>query len=132
MLTGFTDALGNKWAYDYDGAARPATRTDPSGSILKSAYTSGNRIAGLTAGDAQVSFDYSGILRDSLGRLTGYTDSSGNQLAYKYDGAGQLTGLTLPGGKTGPGSTTTCIASARSPTGRATPRSTATTLPAFP
>src|SRR4029077_13227103 len=28
-----------------------------------------------------------------------YTDSNGNQVAYAYDAAGQLTGITLPGGK---------------------------------
>jgi YD repeat-containing protein len=29
-----------------------------------------------------------------------YTDSFGNQIAYTYDAAGQLTGMTLPGGNT--------------------------------
>ena len=32
--------------------------------------------------------------------MTSYTDSFGNQLTYTYDAAGQMTGLTLPGGKT--------------------------------
>jgi YD repeat-containing protein len=99
LLTGFTDALGNKWAFDFDGAARPSARTDPSGVTLKAAYTPGNRIAGLTAGAAQTAFDYSGIQRDSLNRLSRYTDSFGNQVSYTYDAAGQLSGLTLPGGK---------------------------------
>jgi YD repeat-containing protein len=100
LLTGFTDALGNKWAYDYDGAARPASRTDPAGATVKTTYTNGNRIAALTAADTQQPFDYSGIQRDGLNRLSHYTDSNGNQLSYTYDAAGQLTAITLPGGKT--------------------------------
>ncbi len=100
LPTGFTDALGNKWAYDYDGAARPVSRTDPAGVTVKTAYTNGNRIAGLTAADTQQPFDYSGIQRDSLNRISRYTDSNGNQLSYTYDAAGQLTAITLPGGKT--------------------------------
>ena len=100
LMTGFTDALGNKWSYDYDGAARPSARTDPAGVTVKATYTSGNRIAGLSAGDVQTSFDYSGMQRDSLNRLASYTDSNGNRLTYTYDAAGQLSGMTLPGGKT--------------------------------
>ena len=100
LMTGFTDALGNKWAYDYDGAARPSAKTDPTGVTLKATYTPGNRIAGLAAGDTTTAFDYSGIHRDSLNRLSTYTDSNGNQLTYTYDAAGQLSGITLPGGKT--------------------------------
>jgi YD repeat-containing protein len=100
LLTAFTDALNGKWAYDYDGALRAVTRTDPSGGVLKATYTPANRIAGLAAGTAQAGFDYSGIRRDTLNRLTAYTDSFGNQLTYAYGAAGLLSGLTLPGGKT--------------------------------
>jgi len=100
LLTGFTDALGNAWAWTYDGAARPSTQTDPAGVTLAASYTTGNRIASLSAGNTQTAFDYSGIQRDSLNRLSRYTDSFGNQLTYTYDAASQLTGITLPGGKT--------------------------------
>jgi YD repeat-containing protein len=100
LLTGFADALGNQWAYVYDGAARTSARTDPAGATIKAAYTPANRISLLTAADTQQPYDYSGIQRDSLNRLTQYTDSNGNQLTYAYDAAGQLTGITLPGGKT--------------------------------
>jgi YD repeat-containing protein len=99
LMTGFTDALGNKWAYDYDGAARPSSKTDPTGVALKATYTTGNRIAGLSAGDTQTSFDYSGIQRDSLNRVSRYTDSNGLQLTYAYDAAGQLSSITMPGSK---------------------------------
>jgi YD repeat-containing protein len=100
LLTAFTDALSNNWAYDYDGAARAATRTDPSGATLKAEYNARNRISALIAGDVRAAFDYSGIQRDTLGRVTSYTDSFGNSVTYSYDAAGQLTGITLPGGKT--------------------------------
>ena len=99
LMTGFTDALGNKWAYDYDGAARPAAQTGPAGVTLKAAYTPGNRIASLSAGNTQTAFDYSGIQRDSLNRLSRYTDSNGLQLTYAYDAAGQLSSITMPGSK---------------------------------
>ena len=94
LMTGFTDALGNKWAYDYDGAARPSAKTDPTGVTLKATYTTGNRIASLTAGDSTTAFDYSGIHRDSLNRLLYYDDSNGARLVYLYDKDGQLRSIT--------------------------------------
>ena len=100
LLTGFTDALGNQWAYDYDGAARPSAQTDPAVVTVKATYTSGNRIDSLAADDIISPFDYSGIQRDSLNRLTRYTDSNGLQLTYIYDAAGQLSSITMPGSKT--------------------------------
>jgi YD repeat-containing protein len=98
LLTGFTDALGGAWTWQYDGAARPSLRTDPGGGTLAADYTSSNRIAAVSAGDQRTAFDYSGAQRDGLGRLTSYTDSFGNQIAYSYDGAGRLASMTLPGG----------------------------------
>jgi YD repeat-containing protein len=100
LLTGFTDALGGAWTYQYDGAARVSTRTEPGGAVLTASYTGGNRLAAVAAGDARLAFDYSGQQRDSLGRLANYTDSFGNQVSYTYDAAGQLSSMTLPGGKT--------------------------------
>ncbi len=100
LLTGFADALNNQWKYTYDGAARVATRTDPAGTSLKASYAADNRLAALSSGQAQTSFDYSGMQRDSLNRPASYTDSFGNTLAYTYDAAGQLASFLLPGGKT--------------------------------
>ena len=100
LVTAFTDPLNNQWKYTYDGAARVAVRTDPSGATLKAAYTPANHLASLTAGQAQLAFDSSSLHRDALNRIASYTDSFGNQIAYTYDPAGQLTALTLPGGKT--------------------------------
>ena len=101
LLTGFTDALGNKWTYDYDGAARTSVEDRPRGRHTEGRLTPpATASPSLTAGDTQTPFDYSGIQRDSLNRLARYTDSNGNQVTYTYDAAGQLTGITLPGGKT--------------------------------
>jgi YD repeat-containing protein len=100
LIATFIDALNGNWSYQYDGAARAVARTDPGGSTLAAGYTTSNRITGLTAGNVQAAFDFSGIRRDSLNRLVSYTDSFGNQVAYTYDAAGQLTGMTLPGGNT--------------------------------
>ena len=98
LIAGFTDALGASWLFEHDGAARVQSRTDPGGSTLKASYTAANALASVAAGDNRLNFDSSGAQRDAQGRLTGYTDSFGNQIAYTYDGAGQLTSLTLPGG----------------------------------
>jgi YD repeat-containing protein len=100
LLATFTDAMGNKWSYDYDGAARASTRTDPGGGTLKAEYNARNLISALTAGSTRITFDYSGLQRDTLGRVTGYTDGFGNQLAYRYNSANELTAITLPGGNT--------------------------------
>ncbi|MGA2773819.1 MAG: DUF6531 domain-containing protein [Bryobacteraceae bacterium] len=98
LIATFIDALNGNWSYQYDGAARAVSRTDPGGGVLQAGYNAGNRITGLTAGNVQMAFDFSGIRRDSLNRLVSYTDSFGNQVAYTYDAAGQLTSMTLPGG----------------------------------
>jgi len=50
---GFHGRHGHKWAFDYDAAARAATRTDPSGATLKAEYTARNRISALTAGNTR-------------------------------------------------------------------------------
>jgi YD repeat-containing protein len=100
LPAGFTDPLGGKWSYGYDGAARAESRTDPGGTTLRADRDVRNRVSALRSGDAVATFDYGRLQRDSLGRLTSYTDSFGNGITYKYDAAGQLTSLTMPGGKT--------------------------------
>jgi YD repeat-containing protein len=100
LMTTFTDALGGKWTYAYDGAARASSRTDPGGSTLQAGYGAGPAIASLASGQTSVAVDLSGQQRDGQQRLTGYTDSFGNQIAYAYDAGGNLASMTLPGGKT--------------------------------
>ena len=99
LLAMFTDALGGQWTYSYDGAARPSIRKDPGGAAIQAGYGAGTAIASLAAGQSSVTVDLSGQQRDGLNRLTGYTDSFGNQIAYAYDAGGNLTSMTLPGGK---------------------------------
>ena len=100
LIAAFTDGAGNKATYAYDGAARTSSRTDGDGRTLNAGYNEQNRISSLGVNDAFLSFDYSGLRRDSTGRATQYTDSAGNTVGYQYDDAGQLISLTLPGGKT--------------------------------
>ena len=100
LLATFTDALGGTWSYTYDGAARAATRTDPGGNTLQAAYGAGTAPASLTSGQTSVVVDPSGQVWDGQQRLTSYTDSFGNQIAYVYDAGGNLSSMTLPGGKT--------------------------------
>lgn len=99
LLATWVDALGGSWAWQYDGAARPSGLTDPGGTAVSATYSAGGHLASATSGSATTNFDYSGIQRDTVGRLVAYTDSYGNKLAYQYDAAGLLTGITLPGGK---------------------------------
>src|ERR1035438_7324206 len=75
LLTTFIDALNGTWVYQYDGAARASSRTDPGGSTLAANYGVDNGITGLGAGDARISFDYSGLQRNTSNRLVSYTDS---------------------------------------------------------
>src|SRR6185436_5336 len=74
LLSAFTDPLNQKWTYEYDGAARASARTDPSGTALRATYDARNRIASLNAGDANTSFDYSRVIRDSLKDVVTYGD----------------------------------------------------------
>ena len=82
--------------------ARPASLRAPTPATLPCAPTTTPITASsaVSAGDSSINFDYSAIQRDAAGRITGYSDSFSNSIAYKYDAAGQLTSLTLPGGKT--------------------------------
>lgn len=99
MLSAFVDALGGNWAYQYDSAARVQSRTDPGGTTLTPTYNAGLHPASVANGASQLNYDFSGQVRDALGRLTQYTDSFGNQVTYTYNASGLLAGITLPSGK---------------------------------
>jgi YD repeat-containing protein len=84
LVTRWTDALGGKWSYEYDGAARVSSRTEPNGTTLQVSWDAGNRLAAVSSGGSNLKFDR----------------SSGIPVAYSYDAAGRVSGLTLPGGNT--------------------------------
>ncbi len=67
---------------------------DPVGTISFD-YDAKGRLWTVTEGNATLTREY-----DGLDRLKRFTDGSGNQLQYAYDGAGNLTALTYPDGKT--------------------------------
>jgi YD repeat-containing protein len=100
LLSAFVDAMGGNWAYQYDNAARVQSRSDAGGAMLTATYNSGLRPAAIANNGSQLTYDFSGRVRDALGRLTQYTDSFGNQVGYTYNPAGLLASMTLPGGKT--------------------------------
>jgi YD repeat-containing protein len=100
LLSAFVDAMGGNWAYQYDNAARVQSRTDAGGATLTASYNTGLHPATVANGGSQLSYNFSGQVRDPLGRLVQYTDSFGNQLTYTYNVAGLLAGITLPGSKT--------------------------------
>ncbi len=92
--------MGGNWAYQYDNAARVQSRSYAGGVTLSATYNSGLHPASVANGGSQLIYDFTGRLRDPLGRLTQYTDSFGNQVGYTYNGTGLLASMTLPGGKT--------------------------------
>jgi YD repeat-containing protein len=100
LVSTYIDPLNGRWRYEYDGAARPVSRTDPAGSVLEAGYSQGVRITKVTARGESAALDAPGLLRDALQRIAAYTDDYGNSVGYTYDNAGQLASMTLPGGKT--------------------------------
>ena len=99
LVRKWVDALGGAWTFAYDGAARAVPRTDPGTGTLRAAYGAGLCPVSLGADDIVASMTPEGAQRDTLNRLTGYTDSYGNRIAYTYGSAGKLSSMTLPGGK---------------------------------
>ncbi len=97
LLTRFTDALGASWTYSYDRAARIASVVTPSGAVLTAEYDARNRLAAAVSGETRAALAPT-VARDALNRITGSTDSFGNELGYSYDAAGRLAELRLPSG----------------------------------
>jgi YD repeat-containing protein len=97
LLVKAADSLGNTTAWQYEGAARVASRTDAGGNTIRADYGALLRPTGYSAGDTRNPVDASGIVRDSQGRVTSYTDSFGNQLTYTWDPVGRLARIGLPG-----------------------------------
>ena len=98
LPTRFTDGLSGSWSYQYDGALRTSARTEPGGAAVQAAYDAQNRLAAVSAGQANLALNAAGVERDSLSRVAATTDSFGNHLSFTYDAAGRLASLTLPPG----------------------------------
>ena len=97
LLVEAADPLGGAWQWQYDGAGRVAALTAPDGATISAQYDARNRLTGAASGDARIALS-PGIVRDSLQRVSSYTDSFGNTVGYVYDAAGRLATLTLPPG----------------------------------
>ena len=80
--------------FAYYDDARLHTATDALGTITTS-YDANGRLATVAEGGQTITRHY-----NALGQLDTFTDGAGNQIAYKYDGAGNLTELTYPGSPT--------------------------------
>jgi YD repeat-containing protein len=99
LVRKWVDALGGAWTFEYDGAARAVSRTDPGNGTLRAVYGTGLRPVRLGADDIVSPATPDGAQRDALSRLTGYIDSYGNRVAYTYGSTGRLSSMTLPGDK---------------------------------
>jgi len=78
-------------AFAYFDDARLHTATDAVGTITYG-YDANGRLETVVEGGKTITRHY-----NALGQLDTFTDSAGNAIAYKYDGAGNLTELTYPG-----------------------------------
>ena len=78
-------------AFAYFDDARLHTATDAVGTITYG-YDANGRLETVVEGGQTITRHY-----NALGQLDTFTDSAGNAIAYKYDGAGNLTELTYPG-----------------------------------
>lgn len=114
-LTTTATAEGKTTSYAYDPRGLPLTVTQPSNSATSLSFDQAMRLSSYTDPVGTVAFtrDADGRVLttsengksltrvyDSAGRVTSYTDGSGNVFGYQYDLDGRLTQLTYPGGKT--------------------------------
>jgi RHS repeat-associated protein len=87
-----TDALGNKWSFQYDEHQHKISAEDPLGNAWLYEYDESGRLLSRTdpAGNT-VAIEY-----DKLGRRTGYVDGQGRMWPLRYDASGQLASLVDP------------------------------------
>ena len=95
-LTRRIDANGRTITYSYDNLNRLTQVTLPDSQTVVYTYhpTTGD-LTNVTGPDIGYTFTY-----DTLGRITGVTDTRGYSLAYAYNDLGQRTQVTLPGSQT--------------------------------
>ena len=113
-----TDAKGRKTQYGYDKAWNRTSQTDADGKVTTFGYDAADRNTGVSYSDGATpdvdqEFDANGwrtkltdgtgtstFSYDTLGRLVSQANGAGASVGYKYDAAGNRTGITYPNGKT--------------------------------
>ncbi|MGW1712052.1 RHS repeat domain-containing protein [Streptomyces sp. NPDC002156] len=90
-LDSATDALGNRWAFDYDAFSRPVTRTGPTGSTTTTRYDELGAPARVETSGAVVAFD-----NDMTGAPIAVTDPDGVRHTLQRDAFGRVVALTGP------------------------------------
>ena len=114
-VTSVTDALGNVESYEYDRKGHIKAKTDMDGNRTKITRTHLGDISRITYGDGEdIEYSYNAlgqlkamkdslgltkIDRDILGRERSITDHKGRSISYKYDDAGNRTGIRYANGK---------------------------------
>ncbi|ASS37606.1 RHS repeat-associated core domain-containing protein [Mogibacterium pumilum] len=114
-VTSVTDALGNVESYEYDRKGHIKAKTDMDGNRTKITRTHLGDISRITYGDGEdIEYSYNAlgqlkaikdslgltkIDRDILGRERNITDHKGRSISYKYDDAGNRTGIRYANGK---------------------------------
>ena len=92
-----TKPSGQQATYTYDNVLRRSQITDSVATMVYQ-YDQNGRVVE-TDDTAYGQVRHTSRTYDNLGRLTSYTDESGNSIGYAYDQAGNLTQLNYPGGK---------------------------------
>jgi len=105
---------GGTDSYTYDNIGRVESHTDPNGNAIHYGYDDLNRLTHITYPDGFIKqytydccrlssvMDRNGTVtfsRDTLNRLTDFTDVYGNLISYGYDKNGNLATLTYPDSK---------------------------------
>ncbi|MEU9452204.1 DUF6531 domain-containing protein [Streptomyces sp. NPDC048277] len=96
QLTKTTDPLSRAVSYAYDADGNPTTTTNGRGQTITTAYDGRKLPTGVTYSDGTASVAYT---YDAAGQVTGITDATGSRTA-TYDTAGRLLTLTAPGSTT--------------------------------
>ncbi len=94
-----TDALGRTTTVDYDRTDLPVAVELPDGTGTQTIYDPEAHVAETVDRDQ----------RDAADRVTALTGTDGRTTGYRYDPAGNLLEVELPGGDCGGGSPTGCI-----------------------
>jgi RHS repeat-associated protein len=121
LISTMTTSDGFETTYNYDAAGRLGSISDTSGTLATYTYTDDDQLASVTnANGTSTDYTYDGegavesVVNDgpgdvvtsqftythnALGETTAMVDAEGTT-TYTYDGAGELTAATLPGGRT--------------------------------